>query len=75
MASFMIKIFFVFTAMTLLSSCSNKEDAILGGKYHGLKTIGVEYGYANHGELLKVNPDFIIQSPLQILECLSLFPD
>ncbi|MAW65040.1 MAG: phosphoglycolate phosphatase [Flavobacteriales bacterium] len=47
----------------------DRKYDILGGKYHGLKTIGVEYGYANHGELLKVNPDFIIQSPLQILEC------
>ena len=33
MASFIIKIFFVFAAMTLLSSCSNKEDALIGGKY------------------------------------------
>ncbi len=47
----------------------DRKYDILGGKYHGLKTIGVEYGYGVDGELLKVNPDFIIQSPLQILEC------
>jgi phosphoglycolate phosphatase len=53
----------------------DREYDILGGKSHGLNTIGVEYGYGTDGELLKVKPDFIIQSPLQILECLSLFPD
>lgn len=48
----------------------DREYDVLGGKKHGLKTIGVEYGYGEEGELLKVKPDFIIQSPIQILECL-----
>tara|TARA_Y100000739_G_C20554524_1_gene439921 strand:+ start:273 stop:917 length:645 start_codon:yes stop_codon:yes gene_type:complete len=48
----------------------DRKYDVLGGKSHGLKTIGVEYGYGTDGELLKASPDFIIQSPIQILECL-----
>jgi len=49
MASFMIKIFFVFAAMTLLSSCSNKEDALIGGKYQeNLKKLDEIYGYCDN---------------------------
>ena len=47
----------------------DRKYDILGGKNHDLKTIGVEYGYGTYRELLKVNPDFIVQTPLQILEC------
>jgi len=47
----------------------DREYDVMGGKKHQLKTIGVSYGYGIEGELLRVNPDFIVQTPFQILEC------
>lgn len=42
---------------------------INGGKQHKLKTIGVEYGYGLRNELYKAQPDFIVETPLKILDC------
>ena len=47
----------------------DREYDIMGGKNHQLKTIGVSYGYGTEGELLRANPDFLVQSPSKILEC------
>ncbi len=47
----------------------DREYDIVGARKHDLKTIGVEYGYSIEGELSRVNPDFLVKSPSQILEC------
>jgi len=47
----------------------DRKYDITGGKKHDLKTIAVEYGYGTYEELVNVKPDFIVQTPLQILEC------
>ena len=48
----------------------DREYDIHGGKHHGLKTIGVEYGYGPEGELAAAKPDFHIHQTLEILDCL-----
>ena len=48
----------------------DREYDVMGGKKNQLKTIGVSYGYGIEGELLRANPDFIVQTPFKILECL-----
>ena len=47
----------------------DRKYDITGGKSNNLRTIGVEYGYGEKKELLEVNPDFIVESPSQILDC------
>ncbi|MDO5018179.1 MAG: HAD hydrolase-like protein [Lagierella massiliensis] len=42
-----------------------------GGKFWGLKTIGVTYGYGSRLELENAGADFIVDSPLEILNILS----
>jgi phosphoglycolate phosphatase len=44
----------------------DREYDIIGGKFHNMSTIGVSYGYAKDNELLKVGPDHIVYSPMEI---------
>ena len=50
----------------------DREYDIIGGKHHEMHTIGVNYGYAKKGELLLQNPSFIVNSPKEIQNILSL---
>lgn len=49
----------------------DREYDIHGGKHHGLKTIGVDYGYGPEGELASANPDYIVTSTTEILNSLK----
>lgn len=49
----------------------DREYDIHGGKEHGLKTIGVEYGYGPDGELAAAQPDYHIDTTAEILQCLK----
>lgn len=42
-----------------------KED-ILGAAYHGLRSVGVQWGYAEPGELDEVRPTYLVASPDQL---------
>lgn len=48
----------------------DREYDIHGGQHHGLKTIGVEYGYGPEGELASAKPDYLIHKTTEILDCL-----
>ncbi len=48
----------------------DRKHDIIGAKAVGIKSIGVEFGYAEEGELKEVGADFIIDTPAQLLECL-----
>ncbi len=48
----------------------DREYDVMGGRRHQLKTIGVSYGYGTEVELLRAKPDFLVQSPSKILECI-----
>ena len=47
----------------------DREYDVFGGKFHNLKTIGAEYGYAPAGELENAKPDSI-SSTKEIIDCL-----
>ncbi len=58
----------------------NPEDAIivgdstidiLAGKDAGIKTMAVTYGYSSEKELKQLNPDFLVNFPLEILESIT----
>ena len=49
----------------------DREYDIIGAKKNGIKCIGVLYGYGNIAELTKVNADFLIKKPEDILEILK----
>ncbi len=44
---------------------------ILGGKHHGMKTIGVTYGYGTREELLAANPDALCEQPERLLSIIK----
>jgi len=44
----------------------DRKFDIIGAKTFGLTAVGVEYGYAEEGELLKENPDFIAKSVTEL---------
>ena len=48
----------------------DRANDISGGKFHNLKTLGAEYGYAPFGELEEANPDHLITSTEEILNFL-----
>ncbi|MBL56607.1 MAG: phosphoglycolate phosphatase [Flavobacteriales bacterium] len=48
----------------------DRENDIIGGKHHELITIGAEYGYGVSGELNSVQPDYLVNSEEEILNCL-----
>ena len=45
----------------------DREHDIIGAKENGIKSIGVTYGYGTEEKLTKSNPDFIVNSPEEIL--------
>lgn len=53
----------------------DREYDIIGGKHHGLKTIGVSYGYGKENELEQIKPDVIVNQPKEILKVLDLLSD
>jgi phosphoglycolate phosphatase len=55
--------------LPLPSGCTmigDREYDIIGGKYHNMNTIGVSYGYAKKNELLNANPDYTVDTPLEL---------
>ena len=45
---------------------------ILGGKHHGMKTIGVTYGYGTREELLAAKPDALCDQPEQLYQLIKM---
>ena len=46
----------------------DRKHDILGAKRKGVLSVGVTYGYGTEEELQNVSPDFIVDSPEEILE-------
>ena len=49
----------------------DREYDIMGAKHHGIKTVGVNYGYGSPKELLDAGADHLIDSPSELLTILS----
>lgn len=47
------------------------DSDIISGNDAGIKTFAVLYGYGKRDTLLKANPDFLIESPEEIIELLD----
>ena len=44
----------------------DRKHDILGAKTHGLKSVGVLYGYGDKAELTAAGADFIVEKPSDI---------
>lgn len=51
----------------------DREQDIIGAKKNEVRSIGVTYGYGTKEEILKANPDFIADSPKEILKTVKNF--
>lgn len=51
----------------------DRASDVLAGKYHGLKTIGVTYGYGTLSEMTESQADALCQDPSDLLNCIQGF--
>jgi len=50
----------------------DREFDMEGGKYHQLKTAWAKWGYGSTDIVLKTNPDFVFENPLDLLDKIPL---
>ncbi len=48
----------------------DRKHDIIGARHHGMRTIGVTYGYGSSEELQQARPDALVQRPEDLLELL-----
>jgi phosphoglycolate phosphatase len=49
----------------------DRASDVLAGKYHGLKTIAVTYGYGTLSEMMESQADALCQDPSDLLNCIQ----
>lgn len=49
----------------------DRKHDVIGAKRHGLKSVGVLYGYGDRAELEKAGADYIVRTPSEILSIID----
>jgi phosphoglycolate phosphatase len=52
----------------------DRREDILGGRYHGFRTVGVRWGYADPGELEDAEPTHLVDTADELRALLGLGP-